>query len=269
MICALCGAENPRDGRFCAKCGAVLQGQRGMPPPGTDFETTSAPYSGPTRTSGMAIGSLICGILFFFFPTAVVAIILGHLALGQIRRERGRLTGSGLATAGLVLGYGGVAIIPVVLILAAIAIPNLLRAKGAANESSAVGSIRTIVTAEITYQDTYSNGYAPSLSALDGSGAGEPNCDHAQLIDRGLASGRKNGYVFTYIALPAMAKSQAPSSRQAIADGCTARGGMFFTINADPVTRNTSGGRSFFSDQTGVIRYNAQGSASADSPPLE
>jgi type IV pilus assembly protein PilA len=269
MFCALCGADNPNDGQFCGKCGAVLQGQRGMPPPGANFEALATPYVGPTQTSGKAIASLVCGIFLFFFPTAIAAIILGHLSHSDIRKARGRLTGHGLATAGLVLGYMGVAVIPVVLIMAAIAIPNLLRARMAANEASAAGSLRTIETAAISYQDEFSNGYPPSLSALDGNGTGARSCDHAQLIDPVLASGRKSGYVFTYIALPATADSQAPDSPQALADGCTIRGGKSLTINADPITRGTTGQRSFFAGQSGVIRFSVEGPASEDSPPVD
>ncbi len=268
MFCAMCGADNPNDGRFCAKCGSVLQGQRGMPPPGANFETLSGPYAGPTETSGKAIGSLICGLLFFFFPSSIVAVILGHLSLSDIRKAGGRLTGRGLATAGLVLGYMGLSVIPI-LIVAAIAIPNLLRARTAANQASAIGSLRTIETAAIAYQDEFSNGYPPSLSALDGAGAGAASCDHAQLIDPGLASGQKSGYVFTYVAFPAMEASQAPDSQQAIANGCTVRGGKSLTINADPITRGTTGQRSFYADQSGVIRFNSDGPANADSPPLD
>ena len=107
---------------------------------GVGYEPPGAAYTGPTETSGKAIGSLICGLLFFFFPVAIVAIILGHISLSEIRRAGGRLTGRGLAIGGLVLGYAGVSFIPV-LIIAAIAIPNLLRAKMAANEASAIGSL--------------------------------------------------------------------------------------------------------------------------------
>jgi hypothetical protein len=70
------------------------------------------PYVGPTETSGKAIGSLICGLFFLFFPIAIVAIVLGHLSLSDIRKAAGRLTGQGVAVAGLVLGYLGVAFIP-------------------------------------------------------------------------------------------------------------------------------------------------------------
>ncbi len=267
MFCALCAADNPNNGRFCTKCGAVLQGQRDMPPPGLGFEVSATPYTGPTETSGKAIGSLICGLLFFVLPAAIVAIVLGHLSLSDIRKSSGRLTGHGMATAGLVLGYMGVAFIPFILIVAAIAIPNLLRAKMAANEASAVGSVRTIETAAISYQATYSNGYPPGIQAMGGNA--NANCDHADLIDRALASGQKSGYVFTYIALPAMEDSQPPDSQQAIANGCTTRGGRAYTLNADPITRGTTGQRSFFADQSGVIRVSVEGPATADSPPLE
>jgi type IV pilus assembly protein PilA len=267
MICALCAAENPINGRFCSRCGAMLQGQRGIAPPGLGFDPSPGPYLGPKETSGKAVASLICGILFFLFPVAIVAIILGHLSLADIRRSAGRLTGSGMATVGLVLGYLGLSVIPI-MIVAAIVIPNLLRARMAANEASAIGSIRIIETAAITYQANYANGYPPSLKAMDGSGSASPSCDHAQLIEPTLASGRNTGYVFTYIALPAMADSRAPDSPQAAANGCTVRGGTTFTLNADPVERGNTGQRSFFADQFGVIRFDENSAATAGSEPI-
>lgn len=264
MICSLCAAENPIDGRYCSKCGALLQGQPGLPPQSGYDATPAAPYAGPKETSGKAIASLLCGLIFFFFPSSVVAIILGHLALSDIRHSAGRLTGRGMAIGGLVLGYAGVSLIPI-LIIAAIAIPNLLRSRIAADEASAVGSLRTIVTAAFRYQDSYSNGYPPGLSAMGGSA---PSCDHAALIASELASGQRNGYVFTYVAFPAEYSPQTPPP-QAIAAGCTVRGGTSFTISADPITRGTTGQRSFYSDQTGVLRFNVDGPASAASPIME
>jgi type IV pilus assembly protein PilA len=102
----------------------------------------------------------------------------------------------------LILGYIGVATVPVILIVAAIAIPNLLRAKIAANQASAVGSLRIIVAADMTYSSTYGNGFATSLDQLDGSGRGAATCEHATLIDHALANGQKNGCTFTYSAKP-------------------------------------------------------------------
>ncbi|MGH9817020.1 MAG: DUF4190 domain-containing protein, partial [Candidatus Acidiferrales bacterium] len=98
----------------------------------------------------MAVASLVCGLVFVFFPAAVAAVILGHLSRSDIRRSGGRKTGAGMALAGLVMGYIGVAIIPM-LIIAAIAIPNLLRARITANEASAVGSMRTLSNAVMQY----------------------------------------------------------------------------------------------------------------------
>ncbi len=201
----------------------------------------------------MAIGSLICGLLFLFFPAAIAAIILGHLSHSQIRKSAERLKGSGLATGGLVLGYLGVVILPVVLIVAAIAIPNLLRAKMAANEAVAVGSVRTLNTACVTYSGTY-GGFPPSLSALGGEGSGaEPSATAAQLIDNALQTGRKSGYDFTYSAGPI-------DNTGVIAS---------YAINANPVVPGNTGFRYFFTDQSGVIRAERTGPANEDSPPIE
>ena len=274
MFCSKCGTNNPDSGQFCVSCGASLQGQTitpaaaqvAMTPP---IPGLAPPYAGPTETSGKAIASLICGICFLIFPAAVAAIILGHLSLSDIKKSAGRLTGRGLATAGLVLGYFGVlGLIPFILIIAAIAIPNLLRARIAANEASAAASLRVIDTAALSYSEKYSNGFPPSLLAMDGVDAGVPNCDHPQLIDSALASGQKNGYTFTYTPVPDLETQDRTVSAAATANGCTVAGTTSFVINADPVTRGTTGMRSFFVDQTGVIRVERDGPASADSPAL-
>src|SRR5215472_2373676 len=161
MFCVKCGATNPDNGRFCTVCGAPLQPQTGAPRANVPHMTVSSlpesapPYTGRTETSGKAIASLICGILFFIFPAAVAAIILGHLSLAEIGKSAGRLAGRGMAIVGLVLGYAGVLFIPVLLIILAIAIPNLLRAQIAANEASAIGLLRTIASAARMYNSEY------------------------------------------------------------------------------------------------------------------
>jgi len=268
MFCALCGAENSNDGRFCGKCGAALQGQRNMPPPGAGYGAPEQPYTGPTETSGKAIGSLICGLLFFIFPVALLAIVLGHLSLSDIRKAAGRITGRGMAIAGLALGYTGVAIIPV-MIIAAIAIPNLIRARLAANEASAVASLRTINVAAIRYEAAYSNGFPPSMDTLGAAEAGGPaTCDRARLIDPALAAGLKTGYAFAYLPRPMVFQARPALSPEAIAKGCTVSGGTGYTVTAYPVTRGSTGMRSFFTDETGIIRYATTGPATSFSPPL-
>jgi len=274
MFCSKCGANNPDDGRFCVSCGAALAGQAGIATPAPSAITPPIPglapaYVGPAETSGKAIASLICGICFLIFPAAVAAIILGHLSLSDINKSAGRLTGRGIATTGLVLGYFGVlGLIPFILIIAAIAIPNLIRARIVANETSAQASLRVIDTAALSYSERYSNGFPPSLLAMDGVDAGAPSCDHAQLIDSVLASGQKSGYVFTYTAVPDLETQDRTVSAAAAANGCTVAGTTGFAINADPITRGTTGMRSYYVDQTNVIREEQNEPASADSPEI-
>jgi type IV pilus assembly protein PilA len=247
MFCSQCGAGNPDDSRFCSVCGGPLQAQ--VPPPTAAIPSVpglAPPYAGAAQTSGKAIASLICGLLFFIFPAAIAAIILGHLSLSDIGKAAGRLKGRGIAVVGLVLGYGGVLFIPFVLIIAAIAIPNLLRARMAANEASAAGSLRTISTAAITYSSEYGNGFPPSLTSIGGVRNESASCDHAQLIERVLASGQKAGYVFTYVPTGSRVLWDDAKAR-----GCAEPGAASFEVHADPVTRGTTGQRSFFTDQTG------------------
>ncbi|HTV57813.1 MAG TPA: DUF4190 domain-containing protein [Verrucomicrobiae bacterium] len=256
MFCSNCGAINEGREAYCAKCGQAL---------------AIAPAAGPGEgaTSGKAVASLICGILFFIFPSAVAAVILGHISHSEIRKSAGRLKGEGLAVAGLVLGYMGILIIPLTLIVAAIAIPNLLRSRLAANEARAVGALRTIETAEMTYSNQYKNGFSPTLRALDGADAGAPSCDYAELISSALASGWRSGYVIRYVPLAEDGSEVDPENRTASpAHGCSAAGAPRFKLTADPMKRGQTGNRSFYTDETGVIRWSADDPATADSPPL-
>jgi len=157
-------------------------------------------------------------------------------------------------------------VVAIILIIAAIAIPNLLRSRMAANEASAVGSMRTLTTAAVTYSSTYGNGFPPSLGAMGGPAGGAATCDQAQLIDNVLSNNgagnvsTKTGYTFTYAVGAAFAAAPAP--------GCAAAGTVTYTLNADPITRGTTGQRSFFSDNSGVIRFNATKAAGATDPPI-
>jgi prepilin-type N-terminal cleavage/methylation domain-containing protein len=140
-------------------------------------------------------------------------------------------------------------VVAIILIIAAIAIPNLLRSRIAANEASAVGSLRTLNTAEITYASTYpSQGFATALAILGPGAAGNTTATTANscLLDGVLgcntatASGgicTKSGYSF-------------------FISGSGALPTPTYTANANPVTWQQSGVRSFYSDGSGVIRYN-------------
>src|SRR5437667_10501015 len=85
-------------------------------------------------------------------------------------------------------------VVAIILIIAAIAIPNLLRARIAANESSAVASVRTINTAQISYNSAYPTvGFGATLGVLAGTSCAPPTSAGACLIDTQLASGTKSG----------------------------------------------------------------------------
>jgi type IV pilus assembly protein PilA len=140
-------------------------------------------------------------------------------------------------------------VVAIILIIAAIAIPNLLRSRMAANEASAVGSLRTINTACVTYSTTYNSvGYPSTLVAM--GPAASATSTSADLIDSVLSSGTKSGYIFTFTA-----GTGTPSTG--------------YSVTADPSSRGTSGQRGFYTDQSGVIRADPTTTASSTSSPLQ
>ena len=146
-------------------------------------------------------------------------------------------------------------VVAIILIIAAIAIPNLLRSKMAANESSEVGSLRSINTAEVAYNTAYPNaGYSPDLASLGGAAPCLVAATTAAcLIDDTLATAStvatgKSGYYFTYV------HSAAPATT--------------YTNTGLPTAAGTTGQRGFFTDQTGVIRYAISGTPTVGSSPI-
>ena len=145
-------------------------------------------------------------------------------------------------------------VVAIILIIAAIAIPNLLRSRMAANEASAVGSLRTVNTAEITYSTTYPTVGFGALTTLGGAaascaGATFASSAKACLIDDVLATAaKKSGYNFT-----ATAGAGTPA--------------VTYTSLAVPTVNGQSGQRAFCSDQSGVIRFNAGGVLCSNADP--
>jgi type IV pilus assembly protein PilA len=127
-------------------------------------------------------------------------------------------------------------VVAIILIIAAIAIPNLLRARIAANESSAVASIRTINTAEISYNSAYPTVGFSTLANLAGTSCAPPTSSSACLIDTTLAAGTKSGYSFA-----------------AAVSGSNPAGS--YAAWANPVTANQTGNRSFCSTADAVVRF--------------
>jgi type IV pilus assembly protein PilA len=148
-------------------------------------------------------------------------------------------------------------VVAIILIIAAIAIPNLLRSRMAANEASAVGSIRTVNTAAISYISTYNNGFPSTLTEIGSTAATQPTCNASMFIDSVLTAGSKSGYTFTMG--PGSATVTAPP-------GCTTAGyADGYYIKGIPTSAGTTGTRAFCSDQTGIIRFNLGGTATAAS----
>lgn len=141
-------------------------------------------------------------------------------------------------------------VVAVILVIAAIAIPNYIQSKMRSNEASAAQSLRNISTAEILYSSTYGINFSTNLLQLSGTGI-NPDQNNAGLIDEVLAGGTKSGYVITY----------TPLTNDAFGHTAT------YSVTADPQTSNT-GQRHFYTDQTCVIRVNGTVQAGPTDLPL-
>ena len=126
-------------------------------------------------------------------------------------------------------------VVAIIAIIAAIAIPSLLNARKAGNEASAISSLRTLVTVNEQYRTRFQN-YSSSLS----------NLSLTDYIDGVLGAGAKSGYTFTY-------------------SGDT----NTWTGSAVPTVAASTGDRGFFVDESGVIRFEASGAATASSNPID
>jgi len=137
-------------------------------------------------------------------------------------------------------------VVAIILIIASIAVPNLMRSKMATNESSAVSSLRTLNTASVTYSTNYGV-YPGDLTSLGPMAGNSPSSATADLIDSVLAGGIKAGYTVTY----------TPGSANAS-----------YSITAAPTTPGVTGTRYFYTDQSGVIRADPSSPATSASSPL-
>jgi type IV pilus assembly protein PilA len=155
-------------------------------------------------------------------------------------------------------------VVAIILIIAAIAIPNLLRSRMAANEASAVATLRTEYTAMISYSSTYGNGFPPTLTALQPTAAAAPpDCNTAGLVDNILAgvnggtanTVNKQGYLFTYTGTNALAKAPV------LVPPCAAPGFGLMTMSAVPTAIGGTGQRGFLIDASGVLYFTTDGTA--------
>jgi len=148
-------------------------------------------------------------------------------------------------------------VIAIILIIAAIAIPNLIQARISANEAAAASSVRTITTAAVVYSTTYQNGYPPSIGALGPPAGAQATCDNSDLIDPILTTApfQKSGYTYAYIG----------ATPVPLAGGCGAPGYQAYLVTAVPMVHGFTGNQSFCSDEPGVIHFNTTGAVIASS----
>ena len=242
--CVSCGFVGWADQETCKKCGAAISAPpvQSYPPPVQSYVgQPQPPYSGyqpshqywapPTQNlkQGLAITSLVFGILNFFTIGllglgAISGLTFGIVALSKAKKRPAVYGGQGLAIAGVATNaFWLLVAFPIVM---AIAIPNLLAARQAANEGSAIYSLRTIASAEDTYyhvKQTYGS-------------LGDLYTEH--LISSELANGTHYGYEFKVTVTNPVASDSQPN----------------FEATAVPVSYGNSGRRSFLIDETGVVR---------------
>lgn len=255
MTCPQCRFENATEASFCANCGHDLRQPPGVAAPG-GFGPPAVAKKGLAITSfalGIASVPLVClfglGVL-----TALVAFVIGIVALVKANRSPAEYGGNGMAIAGIVTSGLCLLTVP---ILAAIAIPSLLRARVAANESAAIGDVRTVISGEAAYASANS-GYYDTLECLGTPTQCIPGYPPTgpTFLDPSLTRVTpKSGYSRRfYPGTPGEQSSQvSPSSIRS------------FAYVAVPTERNRTGVRGFCGDDTGRICYSSDGSA----PPVE
>jgi type IV pilus assembly protein PilA len=143
-------------------------------------------------------------------------------------------------------------VVAVILVIAAIAIPNFIRSKMRANETAAVANMRTVSTGEVVYNTTYGIGFSPTLNALGGNPT-IPDATQAGLIDSVLSGGTKSGYQYTYTVITTDANGNV----------------IDYSVNADPSIPGTSGDRRFYTDQSAIIRFNTTATATSTDSAIQ
>ena len=246
--CPNCGTINQATVTACARCGRDLASSQGAR---KGLATTSLAL-------GIASYPLMCAFGAGLI-TAVLAIVCGIVALVRVNRAPQQFGGKGSAISGLVLGGLAIVLIPVWLIVAAIAIPSLLRARMAANESAAVGDVRTLISAEATYAAA-NGGYYDKLECLaqPQSCIPGPSAPRQALVSALMANtAPRRGYEFAlYVGAPAPLEDGRSASRSSVTS---------FAYVAAPMVAGRTGLKTFCGDESGVIRFSPEGRASAAS----
>jgi hypothetical protein len=202
--------------------------------------------------SNKAIASLVCGVLFMCAPASIAAIVLGHLALVDIKRAAGRVTGKGMAIAGLVLGYSGIGLTALYFAFVFFLVRNTFSHDVPGNETAAMVTLKHYEAALEAYaKKCDAQGYPATLSRL---GPGRGDCTSANLIhDRRLVAAAPvaKGYTFEY--RPGVNGTDRVS---------------VFVLVARPLIPGSTGKRFFYLDESGVMRAAYSQNVGPNSPPV-
>lgn len=235
--CPQCGFVGWADADSCKKCGAPqtehpVYTSDELEPSQTVYYAPPPAGFQPNLKQGLAVASMVIGIANFLFlgifgVTIIAGIVISAIALKKIKRFPLQYGGKSFAVTGLIMNTASVVLLIPVLIILAIAIPNLQASRRAANEGSAINSLRKIGTAELTYQSTLGRGAFGTLQDLQ----------NQNLISPDLANGTRHGYRFKV---------------ETVSDA--GDGWPGFIVLAVPTDYGSTGRRSFFMDETLVIR---------------
>ncbi len=222
-------------------CGALISQKPNQPLPRDHFMEQR------DLKKGLAVFSLVLGVINLFTVGllgvgALLGIVLAVVAMNRAKRNPHVYGGKGLATAGLVTSILSLVIMVPIGVIAAIAIPNLLAARRAANEGATISMLRKIHAAEATYQATVGEGEFGTVEQLVAHG----------LIAPEAASGARYGYKFNVELSLGLDNVRG------------------FEVTAVPLSYPNSGRRSFYVSEDGVIRAadNQGNLATRDDPAL-
>jgi hypothetical protein len=198
LFCSHCGREIEKSAQFCANCGRPAVPSATTEPPRRSIPIPQSPYGPAGPLDGKAVASLICGVLFFVPLLPIAAVVLGHLSLSEIRKSGQRLSGHGMAVAGLVLGYGGTLFTLIVIGIVAM-IPIVTRPQVAANEKAAIQSMRRIDQAAHAYGEVCPGGFPETLRDLGPGALARAKCPQfTGFVDPALSRGFRQGYSATF-----------------------------------------------------------------------
>jgi type II secretory pathway pseudopilin PulG len=246
--CPQCGFVGWADAEFCKRCGTSLTSSSAEThyQPVSDQSYYSSSLNDGDLKKGLAITSLVIGIANFFTLGFLglgipVGVILSLMALSKIKKRPSVYGGRPFAVAGLATSLASVVVLIPVGVILAIAIPNFVAARRAANEGSAAYTLRQIFAAEATFQSVHEK-----YGTLDQLAA-------ERLVNPQLLTGERNGYKF---------KVELSTSEFSTVGG--------FEVVGTPVAYPTTGRRSFYTDETGVLRSADSHGADAtkQDPPL-